>query len=419
MNPLTIVIPVFNQFDWTETCLTALKEETKDYNVILVDNGSTDETRSLGEEFGLRIIRNTENLGFPKAVNQALKVVESEFACLLNNDVVVTPGWAGRLMEVLNEGFSIVGPVTNYSAGGQKIKIPIYNDFKELKVNAREWSKTCGKKVTEVNWVIGYCMMFRASLFKEIGEFDDSQEICSGEEVDFCLRARMKGHKIGIVRDVYIHHEGSVTFESMNVDYGEICKRNAEHLRNRWGRYADEQKATPIVQLKSEAVISESDGAVKLNLGCGLRKLEGYINIDNRPEVEPDFVCDLSEGFPWDDNSIDEVRAYDFLEHIRAGQPVVDLIEEIYRVLKPGGIFESFTPSTDSRSAFQDPYHVSYWNKNSWLYYMMDEYRELYGIKAKFKGDIVNVTSNVGLDIVHVHCLLRAVKKEKFEDENI
>ena len=411
MSALTVVIPVFNQFDWTETCLAALKEGTRDYEVIMVDNGSTDETKSLESEFGLMIIRNQENLGFPKAVNQALRKVETEFVCLLNNDVIVTPGWDDRFRECLNEGFSIVGPMTNYSAGGQRVKVPIYNSNKDLYAVAREWAKSTGKTVSEVNWVIGFCMMFRNDLVKEIGLFDDSLEICCGEEVDFCLRARSKSHRVGIVRDVYVHHEGSVTFEAMtDLDYGELCNRNAEHLRKKWGRYSDEQKATPIVQTKSEGVLAK-EGAVKLNLGCGYAKLEGYVNIDNREEVEPDLVCDLLKGLPYEDNSVDEVRAYDFLEHIPAGGKVVEVIEEIYRVLKPDGVFEHFTPSTDSRAAFQDPFHLSFWNVNSWIYYSNDEYRDLYGIKAKFVGDVVNVTSNAAMHIVHVHGIMRAVKK--------
>ena len=61
---------------------------------------------------------------------------------------------------------------------------------------------------------------------------------------------------------------------------------------------------------------------IKLNLGSGKRKLEGYVNIDNRPEVDPDVVCDVIEGLPYHDNSINEVRAFDFLEHIPIGKTI-------------------------------------------------------------------------------------------------
>ena len=71
---------------------------------------------------------------------------------------------------------------------------------------------------------------------------------------------------------------------------------------------------------------------MKLNLGAGYTKLEGYINIDIRESVSPDMVADLSKEFPFESNSVDEVRAFDFLEHIPLGK-TIDVIEEIFRVL--------------------------------------------------------------------------------------
>jgi len=148
----------------------------------------------------------------------------------------------------------------------------------------------------------------------------------------------------------------------------------------------------------------------KLNLGCGLRHQKDFINIDNRPEVKPDLLCDVLMGLPFDDNSVEYVLANDFLEHIPIGQSVVRVIEEIYRVLINGGTFESVTPSTDGRGAFQDPTHLSFWNRNSWLYYMDDEYRDLYGIKAKFTGQVKDYVTNDALHIIHTHAMLQAVK---------
>ena len=149
---------------------------------------------------------------------------------------------------------------------------------------------------------------------------------------------------------------------------------------------------------------------VKLNIGCGYRKMgDGFINIDNRPDVEPDLVWNVLDGLPYPDSSVDFVLANDFLEHIPIGK-TVQVIEEIFRVLKPGGIFESMTPSTDGRGAFSDPTHVSYWNKCSWLYYMADDYRALYGIKAKFAGKVQDYITNDELHIVHTRAVLEAVK---------
>jgi len=151
------------------------------------------------------------------------------------------------------------------------------------------------------------------------------------------------------------------------------------------------------------------EGQVKLNLGNGRRRIVGYYNIDIRAEMNPDIVCDVTCGLPFKDNSVDEILANDFLEHIPLGKTVY-VIEEIWRVLKPDGIFRHQTPSTDGRGAFMDPHHISFWNINSWWYYCDDAHRNLYGIKAKFKGTLKDILTDKEHNIIHTIGDLRAVK---------
>lgn len=148
---------------------------------------------------------------------------------------------------------------------------------------------------------------------------------------------------------------------------------------------------------------------MKLNLGCGFRKLDGYLNIDIRDDVCADVVYDISTGLPYPDDSVDEVRAFDLLEHIRPDK-VVFVMNEIWRVLRPGGTLEHLTPSTDGRGAFQDPTHRSFWNANSWLYYTDERYRRLvYGLEARF--EVVQQEDKITGDLViHTYGILRAVK---------
>jgi predicted SAM-dependent methyltransferase len=116
------------------------------------------------------------------------------------------------------------------------------------------------------------------------------------------------------------------------------------------------------------------------------------------------------DGLPYEDSSVDMVRADDFLEHIPIGK-TVQVVTEIWRVLKPGGIFESLTPSTDGRGAFQDPTHASFWNANSWLYYTDPATRHLYGMVPDF--EVISIEDRVtseDLQIIHTHALLKARK---------
>jgi O-antigen biosynthesis protein len=204
--------------------------------IVLVDNGSTPRYSETGADV---TIRNEENLGFPIAVNQGIRARNNDIVVLLNNDVIVTPGWTTHLKKHL-EKYSIVAPMTNYCAGLQQITLPVYENEDELYAAACSHSIKHTGESLEVNWIIGFCMAFRKSLWEEIGPFDESLWPCSGEEIDFCLRARQAGHKVGIARDVYVHHFGSQTFADLQrsgrADYNKIVERNNRHLAEKWGK---------------------------------------------------------------------------------------------------------------------------------------------------------------------------------------
>lgn len=412
---ISIVIPIFNQHDMSIECINAVRECTQGgFEFVLIDNGSNPPFKAPFTGFNETIlIRNEENKGFPVAVNQGIRAARGEIIILLNNDVIVTPGWTERLLPHLDE-FSIVGAVTNYCAGVQKVDVPVYMDKKGLYEVAQTWAEEYSGAIEEVSWVIGFCVVFRKSFFDEIGPFDESLWPCCGEEVDFCLRAKKAGHRIGIAHEVYVHHEGSVTFAEMDkskqLNYTEICNRNDEYLIKKWGKNVYIPGNNRIIQ-EIEKTIPEIvlDEAIRLNLGCGYRKLEGYVNIDNRQEIEPDLLCDILDGLPYEDNSIDKVRAFDFLEHIPIGK-TVDIITEIWRVLKPDGRFESFTPDAETgQGAFQDPNHLSFWVENSWLYFSDKASRDLYGIKADFEIESIKRVET-GSRVFHLHVIAKARK---------
>lgn len=154
---------------------------------------------------------------------------------------------------------------------------------------------------------------------------------------------------------------------------------------------------------------------LKLNMGSGFRKEPYFINVDNRKETTPDLLWDVNDGLPFPDNSVDWVRAHDFLEHIPIGKTIA-FVEEVYRVLKNDGIFDTFTPSTAGYGAFQDPTHVSFWNPNSWLYYVLPDYRALYNIKAHFSIEVLQeVATDQFRNIIHTVGKFHAVKEQVAE----
>ncbi|MFI1503507.1 glycosyltransferase [Streptomyces sp. NPDC020597] len=125
-------------------------------------------------------------------------------------------------------------------------------------------------------------------------------------------------------------------------------------------------------------------GLLALDLGAAHRKPPGYLGVDQYPGEGVDIVATLPGRLDLPDDSVGLVRAVDFLEHVPAKIP---LINELYRLLAPGGMLLSTTPSSDGRGAYQDPTHVAYYNENSFWYYTDDQYRAFVPeIEARFQS---------------------------------
>lgn len=113
----------------------------------------------------------------------------------------------------------------------------------------------------------------------------------------------------------------------------------------------------------------------KLNLGCNENGLEDWTNVDIQAMPGVDVIANLEDKWPWEDGSVHYIRAYDIFEHLHDS---IHTMNEAWRVLGHGGLLEIWVPSTDGRGAFQDPTHVSFWNRNSLFYYSQKYYAKLY-----------------------------------------
>ena len=137
-----------------------------------------------------------------------------------------------------------------------------------------------------------------------------------------------------------------------------------------------------------------------LDLGCGDKpknpfKRDQVYGVDIRPDLEG-FVksADLAiQAIPFEDGFFDNVTAFDFIEHIPRViyNPTrrfcfVELMNEIYRVLKPGGIFLSYTPAFPHGVAWRDPTHVNIITEETFPCYFDDRNRwaAMYGFKGRF-----------------------------------
>jgi SAM-dependent methyltransferase len=148
---------------------------------------------------------------------------------------------------------------------------------------------------------------------------------------------------------------------------------------------------------------------MRLNLGCCDAVLPDYLNVDlvGGPGI---VTADLRQPWPWVEDSVDHVRAWDIIEHL---PDKIFTMNELWRVLRPGGTAEIAVPTTDGTGAFQDPTHVSFWNRRSFLYYeagnpYRDRFASSYGIRAKFH--IVSDQLDQSLDGPRLTIVLQAVK---------
>ena len=136
---------------------------------------------------------------------------------------------------------------------------------------------------------------------------------------------------------------------------------------------------------------------LRLNLGCCDRRIgESYLGVDIVPGAAVDEVADLRLRWPWEDGTVGRVLAHDIIEHL---PDKIHTMNELHRVLAVGAEAEIIVPTTDGPAAFQDPTHVSFWNRHSfWYYERGNPYRTRfakgYGITAEFRvcAESVQVT---------------------------
>jgi len=160
---------------------------------------------------------------------------------------------------------------------------------------------------------------------------------------------------------------------------------------------------------------------LKLNLGCSDQCVDGFINVDRwRPSwATPQNYkwADLAVQWPWDDSSVDHIRAWDVIEHL---WDKILTMNELHRVLKPGGTVEIVVPTTEGRGAWQDPTHCSYWNRNSFFYHEAgnphyERFHEAYGIRGAFHI-VSEETQRLQDGVVKLAIVLAAAKEVALED---
>jgi SAM-dependent methyltransferase len=120
---------------------------------------------------------------------------------------------------------------------------------------------------------------------------------------------------------------------------------------------------------------------MKLNLGCGLKKLPGFINVDKNLACHPDWPVDLERPLPFFDNAAEVVVLDSVVEHIR---DFFGLMAELHRITRPGGIIKIHVPHASCIHAYQDITHVRFFSLHS-LDYFLEGFEYNYYTEVRFR----------------------------------
>jgi GT2 family glycosyltransferase/glycosyltransferase involved in cell wall biosynthesis len=214
---VSIVIPVFNQLEYTHACLVSLQavQEQPRFEVIVVDDCSTDGTPEVITQIpGVVYLRNDNNSGFIASCNTGAKAARGKYLVFLNNDTLVKTGWLTSLLDTFKEErrAGIVGSKLLYPDGRlQEAGGIIWQD-----ASGWNYGKFDDPGKPEYNYLrdVDYCsaaaLMVPKALFESVGGFDSRYAPGYYEDTDLAFKVRQTGYRVLYqpLSEV-IHHEGA------------------------------------------------------------------------------------------------------------------------------------------------------------------------------------------------------------------
>ena len=217
MKSITVVIPNYNGMKFLQGCLDSLREQSdRDFETVMIDNGSTDESvayvRSNYPEVKIRAYHR--NTGFCGAVNAGIKMSESPFVLLLNNDVVCDPDMVKELRRAVTEREDTFSCCAKLVGLYDPTKLDDAGDY----YSAMGWAFARGKGQSSSLYdreekVFACCAaaaIYRREILDRIGLFDE-RHFAYLEDIDIGYRAQIYGYSNRYVPSAIVYHAGSGT----------------------------------------------------------------------------------------------------------------------------------------------------------------------------------------------------------------
>jgi len=268
----SIIIPCWDQLEFTRFCLASLVRHTRPpWELIVIDNGSTDGTGTYlaGVQdvapMPVTVVSNAQNLGFPAAINQGLKAARGDYLVLLNNDAVVTDGWLSQLIalaemplkedrttehtEITEERpeqgerrkgrhlktIGLTGPMSNCASLPQLVENVPYGDMEEMHAFSRRWREQHRGQWFTAGKLSAFCLLMKRAVYGTIGGLDEQFGPGLFDDDDLAERARRAGFELAVAHDLFIHHFGSRTFIGAGIDANKLLTENGRKFAEKWG----------------------------------------------------------------------------------------------------------------------------------------------------------------------------------------
>lgn len=200
---ISVIVPMYNSKKTILQTLQGLEDQTrKDFEVIIVDDGSTDNSSQLISKFNNQseLTINTihqKNSGPARARNLGVKHSKGDIIIFLDSDCIPPNNWVEEMVKPLNG--KIVGCNCGYRVKNKESLIARYVDY-EI---AKRHRKLIGKKIDTIGT---YSASFIKSVFKETGGFDTRYKAASGEDFDLAFNIRKRGYDLVFTDKTFVYH---------------------------------------------------------------------------------------------------------------------------------------------------------------------------------------------------------------------
>lgn len=239
----SIIIPVFNQVDYSWHCLHSLLQCDTHLSreIIIIDNASSDRSDELfkGLSGAFKVIRQQQNLGFVEACNQGAATAQGRYLFLLNNDTQLRPNCLDAMRQQLDQHpeVGIVGAKLLYPDGRlQEAGCQIFADGSATNLGrAGDAFAAFAQQDRDVDYCSGAALLIRADLWRRLGGFDPRYAPAYYEDTDLCMQVRQAGFKVRYCHNAeVIHYEGVTAGVDVNSGYKAYQARNQQRFYAKW-----------------------------------------------------------------------------------------------------------------------------------------------------------------------------------------